>query len=244
MFMDDPQSQGNSRLKLNDSERSIYGLQSQGLDGLKPPLNRIEDMASRYIQEVLTVEPDGPYLLRGYSLGGSIAFEIAQQLQAQGKQVDFLGLLDIPAPQIPPLRPSLLKSLPIHISNLWQLDRQERFKYITDRFDRHFKEVNYREFVIRGLSELNSMPHLLNLIDTNFQADRDYHPQVYAGDVYLFRCRVQSMEYALYADLGWSKLVDGTLAVYNIPGNHYDLLKEPNIRSIAENLKLCISDIS
>jgi amino acid adenylation domain-containing protein len=221
------------------NSRSIYGLQSQGLDGLQPSLNRIEDMASKYIQEMLTVEPDGPYLLLGYSLGGSIAFEIAQQLQAQGKQVDFLGLLDIPAPtiNIDSFRPSLLKSLPLHLSNLWQLDRSERIKYITDRFDRRFKKTDEREFMVRGLSELKSMPHLFELIDRNFQADRDYRPQVYRGDVYLFRCRVQSMEYALCRDLGWSELVDGHLAVCDIPGNHHRLLKEPNIRFVAEELK-------
>jgi thioesterase domain-containing protein len=65
---------------------------------------------------------------------------------------------------------------------------------------------------------------------------------VYPGDIYLFRCRVQSMQYALYKDLGWSKLVEGTLSIHNIVGNHYGLLKEPNVRSLAENLKLCIGN--
>lgn len=223
------------------NDQAIYGLQSQGLDGLQPPLNRIEAMASKYIQEMLVVEPAGPYLLLGYSLGGSIAFEIAQQLQAQGKQVDFLGLLDIPAPKLDPLRPSLLKTLQIHLSNLWQLDQQERLRYVIDRFDHKFKKVDYREFFIRGLSELNSIPHMLNLIDSNFQADRNYHPQVYVGDVCLFRCRVQSVQHALYSDLGWSNLVDGTVAVYDIAGNHHGLLREPNIQSLAESLQICIT---
>ncbi len=225
------------------NDRSIYGLQSQGLDGLQPPLNRIEDMSTKYIQEMLAVEPEGPYLLLGYSLGGSIAFEIAQQLQAQGKQVDFLGLLDIPAPSLDlnPIRPSLLRAIPIHLNNLWQLDRSERVKYISDRLDRRFKKTDYREFVIRGLSELEAMPHLLNLIDTNFQADLDYRPQVYQGNVCLLRCRVQSMQHALFEDLGWSDLVDGTLTIHNVPGNHYGLLKEPNIRVVAEILKRSLS---
>jgi amino acid adenylation domain-containing protein len=222
------------------NQRAIYGLQSQGLDGLQPPLNRIEDMASKYIQEMLTVTPDGPYLLIGYSFGGSIAFEIASQLHAQGKQVDFLGLLDIPAPQTPPLRPSLLKALPIHVSNLWQLNWQERIKYITDRFDYRFNKVDPREFLIRELSNLNPSPHLLNIINSNFQADHDYYPQVYTGDMYVFRCQVQSMQYALYKDLGWSDLVNGNVSVLNITGNHYSLLKEPNVGFLAENLKLCI----
>ena len=222
------------------NERAIYGLQSQGLDGLQPPLTRIEDMASKYIQELLTVAPDGPYLLIGYSLGGLIAFEIARQLQAQGKQVDFLGLLDIPAPKVPPLRPSLLKALPIHVSNLWQLDRAERWQYIVDRINHRFKKVDPREFLIRGLSEINPSPQLLNIINSNFHADRDYYPQSYTGNMYLFRCQVQPMEYALYRDLGWSDLVDGNVLTRNIIGNHHGVLREPNVGSLAENLKSCI----
>jgi amino acid adenylation domain-containing protein len=224
------------------NERSIYGLQSQGLDGLQPPLDRVEDMATKYIQEMLTVEPEGPYLLLGYSLGGSIAFEIALQLQSQGKQVDFLGLLDSPAPTIDtnPIRPSLLKSCQLHISNLCQLDRSERLKYITDRIEHRSNKVDYRELVIRELAEITTaMPHLITLIDINLQAANDYHPQTYHGAVCLFRCRVQPMQYALYKDLGWSKFLDGVLAIHHIPGNHHGVVREPNIRLVAEELKLC-----
>jgi amino acid adenylation domain-containing protein len=226
------------------NDRSIYGLQAQGLDGLQPPLNRIEDMASKYIQEMLTVKPDGPYLLLGYSLGGSIAFEIAIQLQSQGKQVDFLGLLDSPAPtiDIDPIRPPLLKSCQLHASNLWQLDRSEKIKYITDRIAHRFKQTDYRELVIGELADLkDSMPHILNLIDSNLQAALSYQPQVYRGNVCLFRCRVQLMKYALHQDLGWSDVVAGVLAVSHIPGNHYCLLREPNIQLVAEELQLCMT---
>lgn len=225
------------------TERSIYGLQSQGLDGLQPPLDRIEEMASKYIQELLTVEPDGPYLLIGYSFGGSIAFEIARQLQGLGKQVDFLGLLDIPAPQIPPLRPSLLKALSIHLSNLWRLNGAERWKYVIDRINYRFNNLDPREFLIRGLSEINPSPQLLNIINSNFQADRDYYPQTYTGDMHLFRCRVQSMQYALYRDLGWSSLVNGNVVVRDLRGSHYSLLKKPHVRPLAEDLKLCLENL-
>lgn len=226
------------------NDRSIYGLQSQGLDGLQPPLTRIEDMASKYIQEILTVEPNGPYLLIGYSLGGLIAFEIARQLQAQGKQVDFLGLLDSPTPTIDinPVRPPLLKSFQLHLSNLWQLDRSLRIKYITDRISYHFNKADYRELVIAELGEITTaMPHILTLIDINLQAACNYQPQVYRGAVCLFRCQVQVMQYALHKDLGWTNLVDGVLAINHIPGNHYGVLKEPNIRVVAQELKLCLS---
>jgi amino acid adenylation domain-containing protein len=226
------------------NDRSIYGLQSQGLDGIQPPLNRIEDMASKYIQEMLAIEPNGPYLLMGYSFGGLIAFEISQQLQSQGRQVEFLGLLDIPTPtiEIDPVRPSLLKSCQLHISNLRQLDRSEQVKYITDRLTHRFQKGGYRELVIGELADLNdSMPHILTLLDMNLQAALDYRPQVYRGNVWIFRCRVQPMQYALCRDLGWGELVDGVTVISHIPGNHYRVLREPNIRSVAEELQLCLT---
>ncbi len=224
-----------------DRDRSIYGLQSQGLDGLKSPLERVEDMANQYIQEMLTVEPEGPYLLLGYSFGGAIAFEIAQQLQAGGKQVAFLGLLDLSAPTIGNARPSLWKSIQIHLNNLWQLNTKERWIYITDRLDYRFNNVNYKDFVIRGLSEIAPpSSQLLNLIDANLQAESDYIPQVYAGDVHLFRCQVQSVSQSLCSDLGWGNLIEGQLEVYNIPSTHYGILKEPSVRLVAEKLKLCL----
>ena len=41
--------------------------------------------------------PQGPYLLGGASFGGRVAFEMAQQLQAQGQRAALLALFDTPA---------------------------------------------------------------------------------------------------------------------------------------------------
>jgi amino acid adenylation domain-containing protein len=61
-------------------EQPIYGLQPQGLDGKLPPLLRVEDIASQYLQEIRTIQPQGPYFLLGYSFGGVVAYEMSQQL--------------------------------------------------------------------------------------------------------------------------------------------------------------------
>ncbi|TAF05478.1 MAG: acyl-CoA synthetase, partial [Nostocales cyanobacterium] len=55
-------------------EQPIYGIQPQGLDGKQQPLVRVEDMAARYIQEMQTIQPQGPYFLGGYSFGGLVAY--------------------------------------------------------------------------------------------------------------------------------------------------------------------------
>jgi acyl carrier protein len=80
--------------KLLGDDQPFYGLQSQGLDGDAQPLTKIEDMAALYVKEIRRVQPTGPYLLGGYCLGGTIAYEVAQQLRAQGQDVALLALLD------------------------------------------------------------------------------------------------------------------------------------------------------
>ena len=76
----------------------FYGLQPKGIDGETAPLTRIEDMAADYIAALRTVQPQGPYFLGGWSFGGLVAFEMAQQLSAAGEEVAMLAVLDTLAP--------------------------------------------------------------------------------------------------------------------------------------------------
>jgi amino acid adenylation domain-containing protein len=79
-------------------DQPFYGLQPLGVDGEQPPLTRIEDMAAYYIEELRKVQPSGPYYLGGWSFGGLVAFEMAQQLLSSGHQVALLAMLDTLAP--------------------------------------------------------------------------------------------------------------------------------------------------
>ncbi len=79
-------------------DQPFYGLQPLGLDGEQPPFTRIEDMAAHYIEALRKVQPSGPYYLGGWSFGGLVAFEMAQQLLSSGHQVAQLAILDTLAP--------------------------------------------------------------------------------------------------------------------------------------------------
>jgi len=79
-------------------DQPVYGLQAQGLDGSCAPLTRIDSMAAHYVEEMRTVQPRGPYSLGGYSGGGTIALEMAQQLRASGEEVALLAMFDSPCP--------------------------------------------------------------------------------------------------------------------------------------------------
>ena len=222
-------------------EQSVYGLQAQGLDGIQPPLTRIEDMASLYIKEIRTIQPNGPYFLTGYSFGGVVAFEMAQQLYTQGQKVALLALLDAKSPNLLDIRPSFAESVQIHLSNLCQLEPHERLKYVSDRIEHRFRKVNYRDFLIRALSKNGILTsQYLKVLDDHLQASKDYVAQVYPGVVTLFRCQVQLLEFALHPGLGWDEVVNQDLEIHHIPGDHFGLLKEPRIQVLAEKLKFCL----
>lgn len=79
-------------------DQPFYGLQPFGLDGKQSPFTRIEEMASHYIEAVRFIQPRGPYYIGGWSFGGLVAFEMAQQLLSSGHQVALLAMLDTLAP--------------------------------------------------------------------------------------------------------------------------------------------------
>jgi acetoacetyl-CoA synthetase len=76
------------------TERPIYGMQARGIDGADAPFDRIEDMAQFHLDAIREIQPHGPYLLIGYSLGGLVALEMAQRLLKKRESVGLLAMID------------------------------------------------------------------------------------------------------------------------------------------------------
>ena len=82
------------------SDQPLYALRGIGLDGEQLPLGTVDAMAVEYVKAIKQNRPEGPYQIAGQCSGGILAFEIAQQLLAQGDEVSFLGLFDTPHPRL------------------------------------------------------------------------------------------------------------------------------------------------
>jgi len=76
------------------SQRPFYGIQARGWQTTRSPLRGIQAMAAYYVDIIRTVQPQGPYDLGGYSLGGIISYEISVQLQKLGQTVNTITMLD------------------------------------------------------------------------------------------------------------------------------------------------------
>jgi thioesterase domain-containing protein len=80
--------------QLNENQ-SVYGLeQPSEITGMKAFPKTVEGIAAAYINEILIQNPEGPYALSGHCLGGIIAYEMAKQLEASGREVKVLALFD------------------------------------------------------------------------------------------------------------------------------------------------------
>jgi len=75
------------------TRRPIIGLQAPGNDDTEDPFDRVEDIARYYLEAINQIQPNGPYLLIGYSLGGLVMLDIAQRLSASDN-VTSLVMLD------------------------------------------------------------------------------------------------------------------------------------------------------
>lgn len=225
-----------------------------GLDGLQLPLTSITEMAAYYIKALRQIQPKGAYQLGGWSFGGLVAFEMAQQLHQAGEEVSKLAVFDTLAP-IPNNQPSFWDSLNFLITTVpgsiypFVLDYWELIcdSYnIPTTLEQIFSPYSWtsllekatinslfpQETRLRMLDEL-TIERIMRIFWANSQATLNYSPQKYPGAIAIFK----SNEPLTTTDttLGWGQLTNSVM-LHSIPGNHLTMLKTPNVQVLAKQL--------
>ena len=85
-------------------------------------------------------------------------------------------------------------------------------------------------------------PGLQNIEEINFAAVKDYLPRTYSGDATLFLAGDLTADYDLHD--GWRELIGGNITVHEIPGNHINIIKEPNVCTLAEKLREALARVT
>jgi amino acid adenylation domain-containing protein len=238
-------------------DQPFYGLQDRGLNGTHEPFTRIEDMAAQYIIEVQTLQPEGPYFLGGYCYGGTVAFEMARQLQAQGQQVALLAIMDNSPPNSgyyekiwnPRVMVKFLKNLPYWLHDFLQLSPDEMVARILRKARVAKQEIENLFTPARGrptqtdieaivdvdLSQIPEERH--KFLEAHYLALVNYVPQPYSGRITLFRTRRYSLLGPFDPTMGWGELAAGGVEVKEVSGFHANVLQPPYVQRLAEQLK-------
>jgi len=218
-------------------DRPVYALRSQAFVRGARARTRVEDQAEFYIQEIRCVQPDGPYRVVGFSFGGLVALEVAQQLHAQGQQTQLLGIVDNL-----PMRPS--PSLPSRhrpggaAHHLKAAVGSGGLKYLLGKVGARALRISYTilDRFRMPIPDVIKRPY-----DVNWFAAVRYVPTSYPGRVTLFQtCSAQE---GRGANDMWLGIAGGGIDLHEIPGTHETLLVEPNVVVLAEAIEDCLANL-
>jgi thioesterase domain-containing protein/acyl carrier protein len=227
------------------SEQPFYGLESLGLYEEEKSYARVEDMATHYIEAMQVVQPQGPYLLAGWCFGGLVAFEMAQQLQAQSQEVSFLGLLDISAERVASeeldelelddaafLVKLFAKDISLSLDRIRQLGSDEQLLYVIEKV----RQIN----LIPPDVGLDQARYLVQILKSHIGAAKAYIPQPYRGRATLFRASEEAAADSQDLTLGWEELATEGVDLHWVPGNHQTMVAEPHVQVLAKQLRACL----
>jgi thioesterase domain-containing protein/acyl carrier protein len=224
--------------------RPFHALRATGLDGREPPLDSVEEMARRYVEQVRAVQPEGPYLLGGWSLGGAVAFEMAHELRRQGQEVAQLILLDSFAPSGSPTpEPEAAALLAGFAADLARsaghevLLTPESLSGLTPEEQLHALWTRLREAgLLPAGTPQEELRALLEVARANLRAVARYSPQPYEGRVVLLQARDARRGSEVEPGHGWGRLIPSGLVVEGVPGDHHTALRAPHVGELAERL--------
>ncbi len=242
------------------SDQPFYGLQAEGLDGKPIKESSITEMAEKYVREILKVQPVGPYYLGGWCMGGTLAYEMAQILEAAGKKVALVAMIETNVCTNYPKRLAddtffrhafhkIFDRLKYEISIHRTLTNKERLKYLWRKTQARFIKIQVKveNLLDPFLKKFNiKLPHSWsfkqsNLVDMHEKAIVNYKAKPYFGTVAIFRANNQPL--GVYPDpsLGWGELIKGKLILEEFPGHHLNTFIEPSVKDLAKKMNEAIS---
>jgi acyl-coenzyme A synthetase/AMP-(fatty) acid ligase/thioesterase domain-containing protein/acyl carrier protein len=233
----------------------VYGILAQGLNEDEMPLISVPEIARHHIRQMKALQQQGPYYFGGYSFGGIVAYEVAQQLRAAGDLIGLVLVLDatVRLPKIltagQRLRETIqrefqrvihhLRYFASHAASAWVPYARELFRR-ADRVRRNAAlrrkhEADFGEQVDRYLDEVDQVASaaILAVIDAHHLALSVYRPALYGGNVVVVLAQETNFEGMEGWKTFWREAVQGNLEFMEVPGNHLNMLHEPQADILA-----------
>jgi thioesterase domain-containing protein len=238
------------------TDQPFYGLQALGLQEAEKPVGSIEEMARVYIKEIQTIQASGPYYLGGWSMGGVIAFEMAQQLSSQGQTVALLSLIDSYSPILlnsvnteENSSESRLEDINESLNTVYSFVRdltgmfnqpipfsEDELAHLTsDELLAHFLTWSKQTHVLPPELGEEQIKNWFAVFQTNRQALFNYFPKAYSGKTIFFGAEESSLK-----NPGWHGIINNLESQW-ISGDHYSLIKNP---ILAEKLNSYLQQVA
>jgi amino acid adenylation domain-containing protein len=234
-------------------DRPLYALQAGGAEPGSVPKDTVAELAASYLTAMRQVQPEGSYLIGGWSFGGLVAFEMARQLRQAGDELAGLIIIDTVMPD--PEKFTGATDDFVLSWFFWELLLLERgsdspVEVIPAELGTHDEKF---EFIAQYAARLGVLPtsssgalvrRLFDVYKANALAAVNYRPGLLDRDITLLRCacplpeKLRGMHDVVggaYNDPanGWSGRTSASLKVIQVPGDHLTIMEEPHVKSLA-----------
>ncbi|WP_394831236.1 non-ribosomal peptide synthase/polyketide synthase [Pendulispora rubella] len=226
-------------------DQPVYGLHAPAVDSDEAPAESLEALARRYVEAIRTVAPKGPYHLAGWSFGGLVAFEMAQQLRRAGDEVGAVCLLDATTPSFaaahgsgPPQNDPtdvlfvFEHDLPFPVEELVGLSPDERIALVVER-------VVSSGAMPAAVAE-SYVRRLVRVASAHLAIQDGYVMQPYEGPLSLVRVPHAEVDDG-DSSLGWREVAGGGIDIEIMPGDHLGMVQEPQVAALAGRLRKIVS---
>ena len=232
-----------------DDDQPVFGLQAIGIDGFVEPIDNIKDIAASYVAEIIAHNPEGPYALAGYSFGGVMAFEMAQQLVAMGKKVTMLAMFEGYVISNYQLKPGLYKTLHRIYTRIrkfvfgFYLLAAEPKRTIGHKMETIKAGINHLagKNVIKENKPDADLEFIGNVARVHQKAVANYRLTPYDGDIYVFRAEKRSFYIDDFVNLGWLPYAR-SVKVCDIDGEHMIIFDSPQNKKFARTLQSILDE--
>jgi thioesterase domain-containing protein len=212
-----------------DRNRPLYAVQASGLDNRSAPYEDVEAMAAHYVREMRHVLPEGPYLLGGLCLGGSIAFEMARQVRKETQEVSAIVMVDSPFPLL----------------------SERELAWLADDVSAKSKELvgHAAPYWRYGTSEELVPPESRNQFrvwKANVKAVSTYRPLICGERLIYFSATDPIAEKSFFDPArpgSWKDLTSRSCEIHSISGNHLSILFEPRVKTLADMICACLDHV-
>ncbi|AWW30824.1 thioester reductase [Echinicola strongylocentroti] len=233
-------------------DQPIYGLQSKGLNGKDAPNHTIQEMAEHYVSEILEHDPNGPYILGGYSFGGYVAFEMARILIKKGKTVQSVIMFDTQAVNLPlndHLDDSALSRLKAKF-----VKKKVEFQVML-KAPKAFQQIKTRAAKRKRLQLLQKIGRaeaptsddrtavIKRIRALNYQAMISYRPQPLEVPTVVFKAKIVPSKSSDHWANGWTNY-SNNVKVIPVEGDHFTLFEEPFVDDVGKKLNMHLKESS
>lgn len=213
-------------------DQPFYGLQAPGVDGVREPLSSVEEMAREYVAAIRRVQPHGPYLIGGWSVGGVVAFEVASQLVESGEDVATVVILDSGVLYSHALLTSLFVDGGFGAITVLQMPFAQQVE--------EFRRRSAAAGLVPSAADDQMAANIYRVFAANMRALLHYRPRWYEGRVDLLQARETMVPERFAPHREWKRNCPG-VRLHTVPGNHLTMIQAPHVDVTADVIAACLT---